>query len=1176
MLIACLQVQAHSYGQNITLSVKNASLEKVLQELKKQSGYQFFYNDAMIRSSRPVTVELKNIAFETALSLCFRDQPLTYSIVNRTVVLKDREQTRAAEETPAETPPAPQRVSGFLLDEQNNPVQFAAVTLSPLQRYTSTDDRGAFSFDNVPPGSYTIVATHVAYLRTDRRIKVENAPVQVRLITSQYSKKEDEVVVSTGYQTKAKTSTTGSFTVLTAKDIEQTPSPNLMERLEGKVPGVYFNIRNNKIQIRGTNNFNRDGNMPLIVIDGFPAFDQSLTTIPNSQINRTPSNLLSPLGTGNAILSSFNPNDIESITFLKDAAAAAIWGAQAANGVIVIETKKGKRGPTSINVGTTLSISSPANFNNMKAMSSSEYIDLEQELFDKNFLTDPALGWRATEVSEAQDWMFRAQRGVATAAQRDSALGVLRNRSNYGQLRDFLLQRAVTQQYNLSMSGGGENSTYFLSGNYTRNVPVYKSNLAESYFITSNTTNDFLNRRITVGTNINYTYSKGQMNNAAVSALSIGSMGMRPYDMLVDENGVPIQRGVAFTKHVSDSFARNGYLPWTYNPIDELNYNKTIEVKNAVRLKLSVKGVVTNWLTLELSGQLQRGNTQQDQLQNRDSYASRDLINTGTTFTNGRPVYGIPLGGVYKLANIKTEDYGLRGQFSINKIFKGAHRFSMVGGTEIRESKYSGNSQTRYGYDEDVSTSVTVDPNVPYKTIYGFNRTIGNTDGIISKGRRRYLSYYGVGDYSWKNKYFLSGSIRFDDANIIGVDRRNRAIPLWSAGAKWDISGEEFMKNVRWVNRLGLRATYGKSGGAPASGQAYATVGLGFSDAYTQLPYTTIGSPSNRSLGWETVTTTNFGLDADILNNRISFSIDVYRKRSNDILVNLPFNATYGWTSLLFNTATLTGHGIEVNVTGQIIRNKDWRLTSNFNISYNTNKVNDNRFPTNTSAVGNGIYVGYPVDNIWLYRWAGLDNKGQSQIYDQDGKVMSSLNPSSAPRRAVYVGRSTAPYFGGFTNTLQYKNLSLSVRATYYMGHKFVRQDLSSGYPNSGGFSGLLNPNKILVSRWKKPGDEAITNVPGLDGVNFNSIDWYTNSDINVRSASHIRLQQVTLGYLLPQQLVNRTKVFKSVTANATASNLGIIWRKNKDGLDPEYLMTGSYTNLPPSVNYVFNLNFSF
>jgi TonB-dependent SusC/RagA subfamily outer membrane receptor len=267
-----------------------------------------------------------------------------------------------------------------------------------------------------------------------------------------------------------------------------------MERLEGKVPGVLFDVRNNRIQVRGTNGLNNIGLVaPLIVIDGFPAIDQNLTTIPSASVDRgNPLTSKIVNATGNAILSTLNPNDIESITFLKDAAAAAIWGSMAANGVIVIDTKKGKRGLPSVNLNTTLSVSNPANFKYLKTMTGAEYIDLEKEMYDLNMYADPSTNWRYSEVSEAINTLFRAKRGEITNAQRDSILNVLGSRNNQGQIKDYLLQRAVTQQYNLSLSGGGDNSTYYLAGNYTRNVPVFKNNVNQNYYITSNTTQRLL------------------------------------------------------------------------------------------------------------------------------------------------------------------------------------------------------------------------------------------------------------------------------------------------------------------------------------------------------------------------------------------------------------------------------------------------------------------------------------------------------------------------------------------------------------------------------------------------------------------------------------------------------------------------------------------------------------
>lgn len=1189
LLATCLQLQANTYAQSITLKVKNSPLEFVLGQLKKQSGYQFFYKDAALRDAKPVTLEVSNRPFEEVLDLCLKDQPLKWSIVKRTVVIQEKERERSITRIDS-VPPAtgtPQTVSGTLLENTGKPIRGAAVTLTTVTksdtRYSYTNEQGEFSFPGVTPGSYLIIVTHVTYNRVDRKVKVTDGPVSVNLSMAPFTEeqKEVEVVVNNGYQSKNKASTTGSYNSISAKDIEANPSTNIIERLEGKVPGVLFDVRNNRIQVRGTNGLNNTGLVaPLVVIDGFPAIDQNLTNIPSASVdkgNPLTSKIIN--ATGNAILSTLNPNDIESITFLKDAAAAAIWGSMAANGVIVIETKRGKRGVPQVNLNTTFSVSNPANFKYLKTMTGAEYIDLEKEMYNLNMYADPSTNWKYTEVSEAINTMFRAKRGEITTAQRDSILDVLGSRNNQGQIKDYLLQRAVTQQYNLSLSGGGDNNTYYLAGNYTRNVPVFKNNVNQNYYITSNTTNDFFKRRLTIGTNLNYTYAQSQVNTAATNAMSVGNTGLRPYDMVVDENGVPIQRSIDFTRKVTDSLTRLGYLPWTYNPIDELRYNNFNDTKSTIRMRLSAKGVITSWLSMEVSGQLQRSTDLQDNLQNRDSYLTRQTLNMATTYntTTKKVVNGIPVGGIYKMSNVRGEDYGLRSQFNILKTFS-EHRINAIVGSEIRQNKVTGTQQTFYGYDEDLGTSVVINPLVAYATLSGGNAFIGSQDNSIYRSIRRYLSYYGMIDYGWKNKYFVSGSLRYDDANIVGVERRNRAQPLWSVGSRWNVSSESFMQHSYPLNRLSLRATYGVGGNAPNGGQNYTTVNIGSTDIYSLLPYTSISSPANPLLGWETTKTTNFGLDAGFFNERISLTVDVYKKVTDNILYNMPVNATYGASTLLVNAATVKGHGVEVALTAVPVKTQDWRWTTNFNFAFNTNKVTDNRFPNNTGNIQAGqIYNNYPNDNVWAYAWAGLDSVGQTQLFDSTGKTLNSLAGNTSKKQMKYMGRSTPPYFGGFTNTLQYKNFTLTARITFYMGYVFRRADVTTGYPNSsGGVSGMVNNSQVLVGRWRQAGDEATAKVPGLAKINFNSLDWYRYADMNVLDAGNIRFQQLTLGYSLPQTLISKIKAFRTITANATVSNLGLLWRANKEGLDPDYANNSNYTNLPPSVNYTFNLNFSF
>lgn len=1179
LTVFLIQVKAEGFAQEVTLHEKNVSLKDFFSKIRRQTGYNVLYENNKVNDAVRVTANFSKAPLVNVLNSILESNALSYKIVNKTIVVRK-----------AEIPLIDKIVDFFkstdidgkILDaETRSEVPNVSVTLKGTTRSVLANEHGTFRFAGLPDDAI-LVFSCVGYVTQE--IKATPNMV-VKLVMA--SRELDEVVVSTGYQTLKKVSTTGSFGVLTSKDIERRPRINILEGIQGTTPGVNVDVRNNKIQVRGVNSF-ISSYSPLIVIDGFPAIDQNLTTVSSGLINGNPGSPTVTNTSGNAILGQFNPDDIENITFLKDAAASSIWGARAANGVIVITTKKGRRGANTINFSTILSTSAPADFSKLTSMNSAEYIDLEKELVDKGFVQDPvaaiiaspANGYRSTPVSEAQEWMFKAKRNPIYAAQRDSALNVLRNRSNVGQLKDYLLQRAVTQQYNISFSGGTENSSYYISGNYTKDQPIYKSNGSESYNVNTNFTNDFLKKRISLNTGLVYTYQSAKVNGAALQALGVGNFGLAPYDLLVDGQGNKIYRGIAFTKRVSDSLTRTKNLyPWTYNAIDELDCNSTISNKNNIRMNASLKGIITSWMDVTVSGQYQKSINDQINLQNLNSYATRDLINNSTNPANATNASflranAVPKGGVYRSSRGTVDDYGLRGQLNINKGFGEDHHLDFIAGTEIRQSKYQGSEQTLYGYDEATSSSVPVSTTVNYSTLVGSSARL-STPGIVFKNRTRFLSYYSNGTYSYKNRYYLSGSMRFDDINILGAARRDRARPLWSAGLRWDAKKERFLAGVEWLSSLSLRGTLGTAGNPPNSSINYTTITTGLVDSYTQLPYATISTPANQDIGWETTKMVNGGIDASILKNRISLTFDVYSKRTTDILISQPINAAYGFTTLMFNGGTLAGNGVDLGLTGRIIQTLKWNWSSTLNFSYNTNKVTDARFPATTATVGLPVITtGYPIDNLFVYRWAGLDNTGQSQVYTADGTIIKSNSPVALkPEDRTYAGRTTAPYFGGFINTFSYKNFELFTRITYSLGHKFILQNISStNYPNGTSSTGLLATSKTLVNRWQNPGDESLTDVPGLTGNNFNSINRYIYGDLNVRDAGNIRFQQVSLNYSLPQYMLKKVPYIKNLSAGLGLANLGLIWTANKEHVDPDYQMTGSFINLPPTISYVFNL----
>lgn len=1186
MLACCLQISARTFSQTITYASRSTSLPNIFKAIKQQTGYVVFY-DQNIVDQHPIAIEATNEPLESFIRKALKGTALVYDIQDKTIVISRKGSMVQVMDDVQQAAAYPQPIIGKVQDDMGRGIAHATVTLQPSGQTTMTNTDGAFTFPQLKPGKYIITVTHVAYNKVEKRVKMENDPLEVTVTVylAENQLSGINVMPNTGYQKLDRTKATGAFTVVTANEIAENPSLNLTDILATRgVPGVRFDVANNKIQIRGDNNFSAGGATPLIVVDGFPAVEQNLANFPGSQStgSAVPGGKSQIPVNNSTILSIFNPNDIESITFLKDAAAASIWGNRAANGVIVIETKKGRRGRTVINLNSTVTVAGDPNMKNVDMMNSRQYVDYEKELWDNGYyVTDPSTYYRYSNVSDAITAMFAQQSGKISQAELDKTLEQLSSRNNLGQIQRYLLQKAITQQYNLSLSGGTDASTFYISGNYTSNKPVFRENTSTAYNIAGNLTNNFFDRRLTFTTGFNMQYTDRQVNGAAQDALSSTANGLRPYDMLVDDNGNPINRSILFTPHVIDSLTTLGYLPWYYNSFNELqssNYFST----TATRLTEQIRGKITNWLTVSASGMYQRNMTDMSNLQKLNSYNTLNLVNTGTSFKNGRVTYGVPYGGVLYTGHQVNNDYSIRGQFDLDKGWNAnKHHVNMIGGAEIRQTTSSGYSQAHYGFDEDTYSSVPVNPTATYTTIYGYPTSIGSTSTSLSVGRYRFLSYFSNASYAFLGKYFVTGSVRFDDHNLVGVERRKRATPLWSTGVRWNIKDEKFLRMVSWLDNLDIRGSIGTGGTIPATASPFAIINITAPNPPTQpVPGALLVNPANPDLTWATTRTLNFGIDASLFKGRLGVNADVFHKKTYNMITSLPINPTYGFTQRDVNAANMTGHGVELGLTVTPIRNSNWTWTSILNFSYNTTRITDTRFPkTITSSSGIPVVItGYPVDNLFLYRFAGLDDQGQTQIYDAQHNVLSYKdNTSLKPEDLKYAGRTAPAYFGGFTNTLRYKLWTLQASVMYNFDYKVLRTGINPQlYPSPGYASGFLQTSKQLVDRWRKPGDEAITNIPGILYSNFTSISRYQYSDANVIDGSHIRLQLVSLGYSLPSKTLERLRVIKNASIRASADNLGIIWRKNKVGVDPDYMYSGNYTGWPPVKNYALNINLTF
>lgn len=1171
LIATFMQVSAAGFAQRITLSQKQITLRAILKEIHNQSGYDFFFDRKLIDKMNPVSITLKNATLEETMKITLSALPLSYNIDGRIIIIKKKEPellNRLGEYFDNI------KVAGKVKDENGIPLAGAnikALNTAGVSYITGKD--GEFYFKDVSEKELLVIS-YIGY-QTDTIAINGRTHLEITMIPQANTMSEVQIV-STGYQNLPKERATGSYSIVLPEEINKYPVVSVLERLQGLVPGVNISTktvagksRNATVNIRGistlVSSYTKVSTDPLLVIDGFPS-QQSIT---------------------NGAFDFINPDDIEQVTFLKDAAAASIWGIQAANGVIVITTKKGTRNSKPVfNFSATLGTSERPKTNYGKLMSMHDYIALEKELIDKGILlNDPVLNNAAffpENNSQAQAIIFAAKRsnGVITDAQRDHQLAVLGANDNSNQVSELLLQSPTTRQYNLSVSGGGVNSSNFISGYFYNEDRVYKSNANKGYSLKASNVSNLLGGRVTLSSDLSIGNTRDKINGAAVRAMSMISGGLRPYDMLQDPNGNNIYYDLAATPQKARDLESKGYLPFRYSPVDELDYSNTYNTSNNLIMNIAANGKITSWLNLNVSGNLGRNFSEREIYWEPESYEARMLVNNGTSLsTTGARVYGVPQGGRLDLNNSLGRTYSLRGQLNVDKNWNGKHQLNVVLGNEIREQFSKESGELRYGADKAINAFRSVNPDAAYQDMHGNTQTLGGTSSLVVEKTTRALSYYANGSYTFDNKYTVSASGRFDDYNLLGVDRHDRAKPLWSTGLKWNVKSEEFLKGVTWLNQLSMRATYGFSGNAPQGYAPVAVINLLGNERYTGYPYGLIASPAVDNLGWETTRMINYGLDFSLFNNRVSGSVEYYQKQSRDIIWEMPINGAYGYMSTLFNTANLDGKGVDIGLSVVSLKNKDFRLSTVLNVSYNTNVIRDVRFDVPTTSFSpENLYSGYPSDYLFSYQWAGLDQTGQSLIKDPKiaGKNYSIMEYPFKDIRE-YSGRTSSPWFGSFSNSFQYKQWELNVQFIYALGGVFRKPSVSSI-----GFSNTTNVGRSgdLDERWVNPGDEAFKNVPGLifgANTNYNlSLARYTESDYLIRSRSNIRLQQIMLSYSLPRKVLEKLGI-RGLSFSAVGRNLGMIWAANREKLDPDYLYTTStnYQLAPvPSFSFRTGLNF--
>ncbi|MCS3795956.1 SusC/RagA family TonB-linked outer membrane protein [Niastella sp. OAS944] len=1144
LFFAALQVSAKGIAQEkITLSVSNASLEKVFGQIEAQTGFVFIYKDETVKDKK-VTIQVTNVTLSQALDECLKGQALSYQIVGKSVAIKAiKKDTDQVGGVLTGAPPFID-VRGRVVNEKGEPVEGVTVTVKGHSKKTLTDKNGEFSLATVEQDA-TLLFTHITMESFE--VKVSGKTELVINLRTKVSALGDVVVtVNTGYQQIPKERSTGSFGVINNEQVNRKSGTDILSRLEGVTTGIQFDKRQmqpnknslavNNILVRGMSTLTEDMKSPLIVIDNF-AYDGDINNI--------------------------NPNDIENITILKDAAAASIWGARAGNGVIVLTTKRGQYNqPFRLSVNTNAQITSKPNLFAYPAMNSSDYIDLEQFLFDKGaydiLLADPSY----PALSPVVEILAKKKANSLTAQQAAAQIDALRELDVRNDFDKYVYRTGINNQYSLSLNGGSAKAKYLVTAGYDKSSSTLKGN--DYRRITLRASNQFMpvkNLEINVG--LVYTNSLAKNNSQGDyrnSNYNQKSRALYPYAQFADEDGNALAIAKDYRTGYTDTAGANKLLDWKYRPLDELKNSDNKYRLSDVLLNIGANYKLTSFLSFNVNYQFENSHGETRNLYNANTYFARNLINLFTQLQGTNVNNIIRKGGILDLDQSEMTSHIGRGQINVNKNWNSVHEISGIFGGEIRERKATRRLQRFYGFDDNKYTSGSVDyiNNYPQYGNRGSAKILDRSG--VDLFTDHFVSLYSNLAYTYKGKYTVSGSARQDAANVFGIKANNRWKPLWTAGASWSIDREEFYKS-NLVPYLRLRATYGYQGNVNTSMSPNTIISYNSTNNIANLPYAIISNPANPELAWESIRQLNLGLDFKI-GQRVSGTMDFYSKKSSNLLWNKPIDPTVGVPSVKSNYATMTGKGVEVSLNTVNLKGA-FQWNSEIGLTHNTNRVidyaalYDKNLPSAGVASGNGLVImgrrGKSPYPLFSYQFAGLDpNTGDPLGYL--GKNVSNdykaiLNQVYDTASLIYHGSSIPTVFGFFNNIFKYKEISLTVSVNYTMGYYFRKNTIS--------YYGLINSglqHADYEKRWKQAGDENVTNVPSFVYPLSNDFrdQFYASSSANVYKGDNVRLQNIRLAYSLTRSRI-KALPFQSIQVYGNAENLGILWRANDAGLDPDY-----------------------
>lgn len=1041
-------------------------------------------------------------------------------------------------------------VTGVVMDESNQPLIGVSVMQKGTTIGTLTNIDGNYSIKVSLPA--TLIYSYLGMEPKEIRVTQSHQDVILR----DNPKALDEVVV-TGYQTISKERATGSFDLLKSEEITTRSVSDVSKALEGVVAGLQAKTATDgtvEFLIRGASSLYAD-RKPLIVVDGFPVQDN---------------------------FSNINPNDVESITVLKDAAAASIWGARSANGVIVVTTKKGRNNERlDININSFVSVSPKMDLDQILITAgSSDHIRYERLAFENNWMPAEYTGSFSEmrkPLTLAQEYLFAHKNGKISAEALNDGLNNLSKLDNKEQIRENLLRKKVLQQYSISLSRGGAKSQNYLSLLFEKDLSYIKENSYNRWIANFNNSYD-----ITRWLTLNLGATLQQKNETSSGATLAEISQLSPYEMLLTPTGSYSSNIKDFNREQVTTIPLNKFVynDWDYNLLQEVN-SRTFETKRtSLRLQAGLKFKIYEGLTFETKFQYEDSRTNVSRLYHESSYFTRNRVNFYTEYNSHTKDVGnkyLPKGAILNRKGINNQSFVFRTQLNYNKTIKEDHNISVLIGSETSNFELDENTyQTVYGFDPKRNTSSF--PSYGYDKVKnvlnsGYETRIPGSTAQMLYRNDRYLSVYANIGYNFKGRYGVSFSMRSDASNLITDDPAGRWAPLWSVGGMWNIAYEPFMKDLNNVNRLTLRLTYGKNGNVEKSTSPQPLISMNtYPSSSTGTITASISSYGNPSLRWEVTNTVNLGVDFALFGNKLVGKIDVYNKRGSNIIASVEIPSANGIKSQRFNNAAIRNRGVELELGSTLSVSKvSWSPTVTY--SYNTNKILSLYRPNMLARemLHNGAFVeGAPISPVYSYTYLGMID-GVPHIAGADNKPVSMsdaavINLSKGVDVLNFEGTTIPPHTLGWNNRFRWKDFDLSFLFIAEFGAK-LRMPVFN-YP-------FVGSNKTKVDKYVSDifnGSDKVPGFPLPNDLSFRQWSRFIPSlNTITESASYLSCKEVAVGYSLSGSILQKTRINK-LRVFAQAKDLGLIWAANSKGYDPNWLPGA----MRPGITYTVGFNVQF